>query len=132
MNYDLISYSSHALVAVVGIISYDVFVDGKSFSEQYTMDDAIAFGLSSFVSSLVFDVVSGLLPYLYEKNMIGMVAKPLLNGLVYLYLYEYMLQTKYQFQRDNKTAFFIGAIGNVILSYVNNPLLSLFSGMKNY
>lgn len=131
-SYDLIKYSSHALVAVAGIVVYDIAIDGRSLTDQYTMDDALAFGLSSIASSFVYDVVSGLLPYLYENNMVGMIAKPLLNGLVYMWIYNYMLQSKYEFQRDNKTAFYIGAFGNVLLGYVNNPVLSLFTGMRNY
>jgi hypothetical protein len=33
MSYDLIKYASTGLIASGGIILYDVFVEGKTFSE---------------------------------------------------------------------------------------------------
>jgi hypothetical protein len=36
MNFDIMRYSSHSLVAMGSIVLYDVFVDGRSFTEGFT------------------------------------------------------------------------------------------------
>jgi hypothetical protein len=34
MNYDLVKYASHGLVAGLGIVVYDVFVDGDHYQNH--------------------------------------------------------------------------------------------------
>jgi hypothetical protein len=64
-----------------------------------------------------------------------MVINPLLNGFLYMYLYEYFLKNQLEYWRlnlrSNNTNFMIGAGGNILISWISNPLLSLF-GLKSY
>jgi hypothetical protein len=126
-NFDLVKYGSHAVVAYLGLTAYDVFVEGKTFTESFTMNDAGTFALSTVVSNLAFEVVSGMLPYFNEGSISGMIGKPLLNGIVYMYLYNSFVDGKYPYTRDGMKAFYIGAIGSLLVGYLENPLMGLFS-----
>ena len=63
-SFDIMKYSSHALISYGGMIAYDVLVDNRGISDSYTMTDAATFALSSVFADLVYDVVSGLLPFI--------------------------------------------------------------------
>jgi hypothetical protein len=115
----------------LGIGLYDVLVDGRSFNESFTYNDVLTFTLSNVATNFAFDVISGLLPYLNENNGIGMLSKPLLNGLIYMTLYDYMISNRYSYYRDNKTNFWVSTILSLVLMYVNSPVMALFN-MKNY
>lgn len=125
-NYDLIKYASHALVAGLGITVYDVFIDGRSINESFVMNDAATFAVSNVLVNFSLDVLSGLLPYLNESSAVGMISKHVLQGVIYMMLYNYMLGNKFQYQRDDKNNFYIAVVLSVVLQYVNSPLLSLF------
>ena len=131
-QYDLMKYSSHSLVAMGSIVLYDVFVDGRSLTEGFTQNDAITIGLSTLATNVIFDVVSGLVPYLNENSTIGMISRPLLTGLVYSYMYEYMMSDRYEGYRTNMQVFYIGAIGCLFVRYVEAPVLSLLLNVKSY
>lgn len=124
-------YATHSAIAATGIALFDVFVDGRSFSESFVRDDAMTAAVAILTSSFVFDVVSGLLPYLHDNNSLSMISKPLLVGLVYMMLYDYFMMNRYNNYRENSKAFYIGAIGSLLLNYINSPLLSLF-GIQSY
>ena len=72
-----------------------------------------------------------MLPYLNEGSIGGMISRPLLNGIVYMWLYDYMISGKYNNTRDNTSTFMVGAGLSLVSSYLQNPLMSLF-GLKNY
>lgn len=131
MKYDIMRYSSHSLVAMGSLVLYDVFVDGRGFTEGFTMDDAITIGVSTLATNLLYDVLSGLLPYLYENNVFGMISRPILTGLVYMYMYDWMMSNKYSGYRENTKTFYIGAVGCLLVRYIESPVLSLF-GMNVY
>ena len=94
-SYDLVKYASHAVVSGLGIGLYDVFIDGRSFGESFVMNDVLTFGVSNILVNFSFDVLSGILPYLNEASGVGMVSKHLLQGIIYMMLYNYMLGNKY-------------------------------------
>lgn len=131
-NYDLMKYSTHSLVAMGSIVLYDVFVDGRSLTEGFTQNDAITIGLSTLATNVIFDVVSGVIPYLNENSTVGMISRPLLTGLVYSYMYEYLMSERYSGYRQNSQVFYIGAVGCLFVRYIEAPVLSLLFGMKSY
>ena len=49
-----------------------------------------------------------------------------------MYLYNYFIRGDYEGSNDNSRNFLMAAIGEVILNFVSNPIISLFSKMKNY
>ena len=131
MKYDIMRYSSHSLVAMGTIVLYDVFVDKRSLTESFTQNDAITVGLSTLAVELLYDVLSGLLPYLYENNVFVMIARPLLTGIVYSYMYDWMMREKFEGYRDNMENFYVGAVGCLFVRYVEAPVLSLL-GVNSY
>jgi len=60
-----------------------------------------------------------------------MVSRPLLTGLVYMYMYELMMSNRYDGYRNNMDAFYIGAVGCLFVRYIEAPVLSLL-GMNVY
>ncbi len=110
-SYDLVKYGSHGLIAAATIVGYDVLVDGRSMSESFVKDDALSFAVSNIATNFVNDIISNFVPFLDESNTVGMLTKPLLNGIVYMWVYDYMMANKYDGYRENKTVFVVGAVG---------------------
>ena len=131
IRYDFMKYSSKALITFGAIAAYDVFIDGRSFTDTYTLRDAGVAAVSSVASEITYDVVSNLLPYLNEGSLGGLIAKPLLDGIIYSYLYNTMINPQFQYYRDSYKAFYIGAVGNLLIGYIENPIMSLFGNMYN-
>ena len=129
MQYDTMKYFSKGAFAFGLISVYDVFIDGKSFSDYASMD-AATYALSVVVSELSVDVLSGLWT-MNEGSIQGMLSRPLLSGIVYMYLFNYFIRPNYEGSNDNTTNFVIGALMEVVLSYIANPLSAIF-GYKSY
>ena len=55
-----------------------------------------------------------------------MISKPLLSGLVYMYLFNQFIRPEYQGSNDNQTNFVIGGIVEILCNYLSNPLSTLF------
>ena len=130
-NFDLMKYGTHALVSYGGMLAYDVLVEGKSISEGFTMSDAATFAISSVVADVSYDVLSGLVPYINEGSMTGMLANHILQAVVYMYLYDVMVDKKYPYYRSKSSALYVGAILSILLGYFQNPILSIF-GLRSY
>ena len=130
-NFDLMKYGTHAVIGYAGVLAYDVFIEGKQLRENFTMADAATFAVSSVVSSLALEVAGGILPFLHDKGLVGMISGPVLQGIVYMYLYENMVGKNYPYNRDGLKAFYIGSLGNLLVGYLQNPIGVLF-GLKYY
>jgi hypothetical protein len=61
-----------------------------------------------------------------------MVSRPLLTGLVYMYMYDYMMSERYEGYRNKSQVFYIGAIGCLFVRYIEAPVLSLLLNVKSY
>ena len=130
-QFDILKYSTHALVGYAGMMAYDVFIEGRDYDGGFAMKDALTFGISSVISSLSCEVICNLIPYLSEGNLHGYIVNPLLSGVIYLVLYDYMVSPTYVGVRDNSTNFFVGSVLTLLVGYVENPIASLF-GLKHY
>ena len=129
-SFDLMKYVSKGTVAFGLFSVYDVFVDGKQFSD-FAYKDGLIFALSTVAAEWTADILSGMWN-MNENSINGMITRPLLNGIIYMYLYNYMLREEYEGGKDNSSNFIMAALADVLLSYVANPLFSLFSNMKHY
>jgi hypothetical protein len=54
-----------------------------------------------------------------------MVSRPLLTGLVYSYMYDFMMKEKFEGYRSNMDAFYIGSVGCLFVRYIEAPVISL-------
>ena len=79
------------------------------------MNDFATFAVSSVLVNFSLDIVSALIPYLNENSSIGMITKHVLQGVVYMWLYDYMLGNKFQYQRNDKDNFYIALVLSVVL-----------------
>ena len=131
IRFDFYKYATQAGIGFLGIVAYDYFVDGKQIGESFTVEDATTFALTTLVSNIALEVTSGLIPYINESSFAGMIAQPVLNGLVYMYLFDTMVKNKYPYSRNSSKEFYIGAFGSLLIGYMQSPLMSLF-GMSKY
>ena len=130
MRLDFMRYLSKGLVAFSLFSAYDVFVKDKEFS-GFASKDGLTFALSTVAAESSADLLSGFWN-MNDNSMTGMISRPLLNGIIYMYLYNYMIRDDYEGGNDNTENFIMASLGEVILGYVANPIVSLFSGVKNY
>ncbi len=131
INFDLMRYGTHALVGYGSLLAYDIFIEGYKFDGGFAMSDAATFAVATVVSNLGYDLLSSVVPYINESNFAGMITRPVLNGIIYMYLFDYMTNRKYPGSRDTTSAFLVGSLGCVIAYFIENPLLSLF-GYRQY
>ena len=129
IRHDLMKYALNALVSYGVFYGYDYLVEGKSSS--FCNKDALSFSLSTVLSNVWYEVVEALVPYLNQGHLAGMIGQPLLTGVIYLYLYNYMVGNDYRVGRTNNNVFLMGSLGSLIVNYIENPLLSLF-GVRSY
>ena len=131
-NFDLVKYFTHASVGFAVYSAYDVFVEGKDF-QNYAVYDGGSFALASILSLWSADLIGGIWSG-YDKNSIqGMIGKPMMTGIFYMYLYDYMVRPNNQREntRGGTELFLMGGLADVITNYLENPLSSLF-GYRNY
>jgi hypothetical protein len=132
MQFDFTKYLTHASVGFLTVSAYDSLVEGRNF-KQFSLYDGGAFATSSILSLLASDLLESVWAGLSSQSLQGMITKPLLNGLIYMYLYESFVRPRNEYNR-NRTGtenFIMGALADVIVKYIENPLSGLF-GYRNY
>ena len=129
MNFDLMKYGTHALIGMAGIYAYDSLIDKKD--NAFIMQDVYSIGITAVVSDISVEVITGFLPYLNNKSLPSMLLTPVLNGIVYMYLYNYMVADIFRGNRDSTKAFFVESLISLFTSYLENPIASLF-GYRSY
>lgn len=132
MKYNLVQYATHAAFSYVGVLAYDVFVLGYRYDGGFAMSDAGSFAVSTILSNFSAEVLSSFVPYLYEGNFAGMISYPLLNGIIYMYVFDMFTNRKYPGLRDSTGAFLVGSIGCLLTRYLESPVLSLFGIHNTY
>ena len=130
IRIDFMKYLSKGAVAFGLFSAYDALIKGREFS-GFASKYGLTFALSTVAAEWSADILSGVWN-MSENSVTGMISKPLLNGIIYMYLYNYMLRDEYEGGNDNTENFVMAALGEVILGYVANPIASLFSGVRNY
>ena len=132
IHFDFTKYLTHASVGFLTVSAYDSLVEGRNF-KQFSLYDGGAFATSSILSLLASDLLESVWAGLSSQSLQGMITKPLLNGLIYMYLYESFVRPRNEYIR-NRTGtenFIMGALADVIVKYIENPLSGLF-GYRNY
>jgi hypothetical protein len=129
-KFDTVKYLSKSAVAFGLFAVYDVFVEGREFS-GFGLRDGATFALSTVAAEWSADLLNGFWN-MNESSVSGMITKPLLNGIFYMYLFNYFVRPEYEGSKDNTSNFVMAAFGEVLLSYIANPLTSLFGGYHSY
>jgi hypothetical protein len=111
-QYDLVKYGSQAIVGALLISAYDVFVEGYELKlNGFVSSDATSMAIAVIISNLVYDISSSIVPYLNKNNFVGKLTQPVLNGIIYLYVYNMMTAGVYRGIRDNTRLAIIGSVG---------------------
>ena len=131
-SFDFTKYLTHGTIAFAGMAAYDVFIDGKNFN-TYALNDAGAFTISSIGSLYASDLLSSVWGGYSNDSIQGMITKPMLSGLFYMYLYDYMVKPNNEriVSRSNTETFLMGGIADVINGYIESPLSSIFGYRTN-
>ncbi len=128
IKFDIMKYLSKGAIGFALFSAYDVFVKDREFN-GFASKDGLTFALSTVAAEWSADLLSDM----WSSNSVSsMISRPLLNGIIYMYLYNYMVRGDYEGGNDNTENFVMAALGEVILGYVANPIASLFSGIRNY
>ena len=128
-KYDFTNYLTKGVIGFAAFSAYDVFVEKRDFG-GFASSDAFAYAIGLSAAEWAADLLSNMID-VNGNSIAGMVTKPLLTGLVYMYLYDYMVRSTYSSNRDNTNVFIMGALSCLLLNYATNPIMSLF-GIKNY
>ena len=128
-KYDFTNYLTKGVIGFAAYSAYDVFVEKRDFG-GFASSDAFAYAVGLIAAEWAADLLSNMID-VNGNSIAGMVTKPLLTGLVYMYLYDYMVRSTYSSNRDNTNVFIMGALSCLLLNYATNPIMSLF-GIKNY
>lgn len=129
MKYDLVNYVSKGAVSFGLLSAYDVFVEDRSFS-GFASRDGLSFSLAVIGSEWFSDVLSNVMD-MNSNSVSGMLSKPLLVGVIYMYTFNYLVRPEYDTNRDNTNLFLMGSLSSVLLRYTTNPILGLF-GVSSY
>ena len=130
LKYDFTNYLTKGVIGFAAFSAYDVFVEKRDFG-GYASSDAFAYAIGLIAAEWAADLLSNMID-VNGNSVAGMLTKPLLTGLVYMYLYDYMVREKYSSNRDNTNVFVMGALSSVLLNYATNPIMSLFGLRQNF
>jgi hypothetical protein len=132
-QFDFTKYLTHASVSFLTVSAYDSLIEGRDF-KQFSLYDGGAFATSSVLSLLGSDLLESVWAGMSQHSLQGMITKPLLNGLIYMYMYDAFVlpNNKYITNRSGTENFIMGALGDVIIKYIENPIVGLFFGHKVY
>lgn len=129
---DVPKYSIKAALSFLGMSAYNWFVTKIDFMRQEQLKDSAFFALSNVSSGIIWDVVFDMIGN--KTGLQGMILEPLINAFIYPYLYDmYIYRSLYNssYVRTNQSNMILGGVSNIILKYVENPLMSLF-GIKSF
>ena len=131
LKFDLLKYTTHAAIGYGAFLAYDTLVLGYKLDGGFAYSDAGSFAMSSVIAYFSYEILSSVVPYLNENNLLGMISYPLLTGIVYMYLFDYMVRPSFSSNRDNVNLVLMGAVSCLVLNYASNPIMSLF-GVNTY
>ena len=127
MKYDIVKYATHAAAGYATILAYDTLVLGFKLDGGFAMSDASSYAISTVLTNFSGDFLISMVPFLNDNNYLGsIVGYPLIQGVIYMYVFDMMTNKKYPGFRDSTNAFLIGSVGLFITKYIESPLLSLF------
>ena len=133
LKFDIPNYLTKGGIWFGVMLLYNTVVEKNNVTSNYALTDSLTFSLSNITTLAVKDILSNF--YNSYEGMASMIINPILNGFIYMYLYDYFLKNQLAFSRlklrNNNTNFMLGAGGNILIAWFSNPLLSLF-GLKSY
>ena len=134
IQQELYKYASKPILGFLGIYFYNVFIENRTYWDMVNIYDGSVMAASVLTSKLWKDLICQLLNIENEIIQCKLI-EPLVNAFVYNYGYNTFVHKKFSYKlnpRSEMKNYFIGSIGSVLLSFVENPVVSLVSGVKSY
>ena len=132
LKLDFAKYLTKGGLSFVAMAAYDMIIDGYKLTNSYLLEDSFTFAISNVTASAGSDLLLDIIGGSYD-GLGHMLAEPLLNGYLYMYLYNSFIRNKIEYsrlnKRDNTNNFVMAAVSNVLLKWLTNPIYSLF-GVK--
>lgn len=131
VNLDIVKYASKSLIGAGLIYGFDVF-NGAKYSSSIVMYDAAVMGGSVLTSELLKDLIVDILG-MNNNSLQHKLIEPLLNAFVYSYMYNFFVASKFPqlTKRTQMNNFLLSGGISMFLIYFENPLIALFTGIKN-
>ena len=131
LQFDIPKYLTHASVGFLAFTAYDTLIESRDF-RQFSLYDGGTYALSSVISLWASDLLCSAWGG-SDTSLQCMLSKPLINAIVYLYLYDMIVKPNNEEIRNRTSTelLVMGSLGDVVLRYVENPLASLF-GYKTF
>ena len=123
-KFDLIKYGTKSIISLGAVYLYDQYVDDRG--SAFSLTDGYTAALSFLASDILIDILSAYIPYLGDQSFVGQISRPLLNGIIYMYLYDMLVNSKFQNVRSASENILMGAVSSLLIGYVQSPLSSLF------
>ena len=119
LRNELINYITSPILAGSALYLYNVFVNKQSMQEDGIFLDSVYVGVAELVSKLLDDVLQNNVD-LKQFSGLGMLFKPIVTGFVYAFLYKqvWIPQFNTSGNRDVTNNFMIGAVVNIVTSWV--------------
>ena len=130
---DYVKYISKPILASGAITLYNLFIQGYGIKDDILIYDAGIMGGSVLTSKLLNDLLVDTLK-ISEKSVQYILIQPVLNAFIYTYIYNFIIRNKYlgrKHMRDNNINYVIGSAIPLLLSFIENPLVNFFTGIKS-
>ncbi len=133
-NVTMMKYLSNSLSSALLLYLYNIFVEGIEYSNIINLyDSSIMVGSvvsSKLIKDLIFDLLKIDNPQGLQYSIVDIVS----NVFIYSYLYEFVLKNNFPntAERSNNINMLIAGVISGVNSYLENPLLSIVSGVKSY
>jgi len=127
-----LSYVVEPAIAGGLVYLFDVFYENKGYTSGFVMNDFLAMFGSSLSSKIANDVINSIVN-IPNELYINMLIKPIINVLLYPYLYNLMVVKQFPITggRDTNITMILAALVSLISSYTNDPMTNLILGYNS-
>ena len=94
-KFDTMNYLYKGGFAFLAYSAYDVFVEGRTFN-GFASNDALSYTVGVVGSEIVSEILSNVVDM---NGITGMISKPLLTGIIYMYIFNYLVRPEYETTR---------------------------------
>ena len=133
IKQDLAKYISKPILGASLIAVFDIFVQGYDIKNPLVLYDSGVMSVSILTSKLVNDLIVDTLKR-NSKSIQYKLFEPVINAFLYAYGYNFILRNKYLGTyrlRSNNMNYLLAGGFSILLGYVENPLVTFFTGIKN-
>ena len=129
---DYVKYITRPILAATAITLYNIFIQGYDIKDKILIYDAGIMASSILSTKLANDIIVD--TFKISKSAIQFsLIQPIINAFLYTYIFNFIIRNKYIGKkkiRENNVNYIIGGSTAILLSFVENPLVNFFTGIK--